>query len=158
MALLDNNQNLEIIGEGQRTGDQLVAMEKCRKLDEDTDKQCKYIDNYGNCIFDNCIWDMNEIPNTTKKWWYKCIICDQPSSINPRYMKAHICQSCQDRMWAAEKLPFKCVHCGKTQNHPSKLMFSGICDECFKHEVFNDCYTVRHHTYMRKDQSHEVSL
>lgn len=99
---------------------------------------CKYIDNHGRCVAETCLFDKNETPVLTNQFWSKCIICNKEFSIDPREMKAYICDSCFARIHAAEVLPFTCIHCGKTQDHPSKLMFSRICDECFDYKLFND--------------------
>lgn len=114
-------------------------------------KNCKYCDLYGNCMAENCLFDEEETAPLTKQFYTECIICHQKFSVDPKEMKSYICKSCLDRIHAREVLPFTCVHCGKQQNHPAVIPFSGICDECFSHELFNNDYTVRNHTYLRKD-------
>ena len=139
-----NNQK-EIVGDNANK--EMIQFEPCKY----NRTKCKYIDIYGNCMAENCLFDYEETPPLTKQYYTECIFCKQKFSVDPKEMKSYICPSCLKRINEREVLPFTCVHCGKKQNHPSVIPFSGICDECFSHELFNDDYAVRNHTYMRKD-------
>ena len=119
-----NSVESEMKGDG--ADDPKIQFEPCKYKDKD----CKYYDNYGNCIFENCRFDQEELPPTVTQWWFTCLICHKPDSIDPKHMKAHFCKSCIDRMNEAEVLPFTCRYCGRSQNHPSQWMFSRVCDDC----------------------------
>lgn len=142
MALMDSTtSNKELRGDGQDVA--MESFELCKRTDEETNedgihKSCKYKDAYGRCIFENCIYDEQDIPKPARRWWYHCVICDKVTSVNPKHVKAMICDTCQKRMWKAEKLPFTCINCGTSQNHPSIIMFSRICDNCVKTRLFNN--------------------
>lgn len=99
--------------------------------------KCKHIDNRGNCCYENCIFDKEETPVMMEQFWTHCIICDNEFSINPRNMKAYICDSCRERLFKAEKLPFTCIFCGRQQEKPARVIFSQTCDECFDYVVDN---------------------
>lgn len=106
------------------------------------DTACAYKDTQsGNCIFETCIVQ-NELPAQTMLWYFNCKICDTVDCIKPNQMKMHICSDCAKRMLAAEKKPFTCVFCGKSQSSNSKIFLSGICDTCFKklHNAINCKY------------------
>ena len=127
----------KVEGDGQK--EQKIQFEPCknRREDEDSvpsksgyDKKCKYMDNYGNCIFENCVYDQEEKPPHVTEWWFTCVACQQPDSIDPKHMKVHFCRSCIKRINEREVLPFTCRYCGKTQNHPSLWWASGVCDDC----------------------------
>lgn len=134
------DQNEELVGDGQIDDPELVvSFEICRMLDKDDDHHCKYMDIENRCIFDHCIYDTDELPRFTRKWYTKCIICTEVFARDPRYMKAPFCDSCISRMQAAEKLPFTCINCGNSQDTPSLIMFSSICDYCVQHILFNSC-------------------
>lgn len=139
-GIINSSSEQELIGEGQIDDPELVvSFEKCKYIEQDTQHKCKYRDIDDRCIFDHCVWDKNELPRQTRKWYTQCIICTKVFSRDPRYMKAIICDSCLKRMQAAESLPFTCVNCGKKQNHPAIIMFSSICDYCTQHKLFNTC-------------------
>lgn len=142
--------------EGDNANRQMLQFEECKYHKE----ACKYIDLYGNCMAENCMFDQEECAPLTKKYWTICSICKEKFSVDPREMREYWCQSCLDRIHAREVLPFTCVHCGRKQNHPAVIPFSGICDYCFNHELFNDqymveCYCHGRHTcdYHKKDMS-----
>ena len=139
------NTNKEIVGDN--ADKEMMQFEPCKY----NNKNCKYADIYGVCMAENCLFDKEETPVLTEAFFTECIICKKKFQANPREMKAYICPSCLERIQRTEVLPFTCVHCGKKQNHPSKIPMSGICDDCFDHELFNDQYTVKHHTYVRKE-------
>ena len=120
-------------------------------------KKCKYIDINGLCMAENCLFDSEETPVLTKKFWTECLICKKTFCIDPREMRVPFCPSCIARMQQAEVLPFTCIHCGKQQNHPSKIIFSRMCDECISHQLFNDQYTVINHSYMKSNRTNEAS-
>ena len=145
---------------GDNADREMKQFEQCKYKRE----SCKYIDLYGNCMAENCLFDQEECPPLTKKYFTECIICKEKFCVDPRDMRAYICQSCLDRIHRVEVLPFECVHCGKLQHHPAIIPFSGICDECFHNELFNDQYTVtpepHHHTghhYIRKNGDYSAS-
>ena len=91
--------------------------------------KCKFIMNDGTCIFETCFYD-DHVPPRVMLWYFKCVICDEEDSIKPEEMRVPFCRSCIQRMLRAEKLPHRCVFCGKTVHRPALLMMSGICDEC----------------------------
>lgn len=135
-----SNDESEMQGDGQIDDpEQVVSFEICKMLDKDDEHHCKYMDIANKCIFDQCIYDTEELPKFTRKWYTKCLICTEVFARDPRYMKAPFCDSCISRMQAAEKLPFTCVNCGKKQNHPAIIMFSSTCDYCTQHKLFNTC-------------------
>ena len=138
---------------GDNADRQMLQFEECKYHKE----ACKYIDVYGNCMAENCLFDQEETPPLTKKYWTICTICKEKFSVDPREMREYFCQSCLDRIHAREVLPFSCVHCGKSQQHPAIIPFSGICDECFHNELFNDQYVVENHHYHRKDGGYSPS-
>ena len=138
---------------GDNADRQMLQFEECKYGKE----ACKYIDLYGNCMAENCLFDQEECPPLTKKYWTICIICKEKFCVDPKEMRAYICQSCLDRIHAREVLPFSCVHCGKKQHHPAIIPFSGICDECFNNELFNDQYVVENHSYHRKNGDYSPS-
>lgn len=115
----------EVKGENQN--ETLAQCERCKYLGI---KNCKYKDMYDRCAFENCILDEEEQPPTTKKFWFKCIICQTPTCKEVESIDSFICDSCRSRMQDAEKLPFTCRYCGKKQYTPSQWMFSKVCDEC----------------------------
>ena len=94
------------------------------------DKKCKYMDNKGNCIFENCRYDQEETPPHVTEWYFTCVICHEPDSIDPKRMKIHWCRNCIARANEAEVLPFTCRYCGKKQGHPSQWFLSMVCDSC----------------------------
>lgn len=126
----------EIVGDGQ--DEQKVQFEPCkyRNTQEESnpgrgrDGKCKYMDNYGNCIFENCIYDQEETPPHVVEWHYTCVVCHRPEVIDPKKMKIHWCTSCIARANDAEVLPFTCRYCGRRQNHPSAWFLSKVCDSC----------------------------
>ena len=129
----------EVLGDGY--DEEKIQFEPCKynpdKKEIEPEKHgygyrelCKYMDNYGNCIFENCMYDQEETPPTTDNWWFTCVICQQPDTIDPKNMKIHWCKSCIDRANEAEVLPFTCRYCGRKQNHPSKWFMSRVCDRC----------------------------
>lgn len=139
MALMDKlNTSTKILeGDGQHP-DEICAFEICKRVKANPeDNKCKYIDIENRCTYDHCVWEENESPMLTKKWWTKCVICDQEFTRDPRDMRVPFCDSCLERIHKAEKLPFTCICCGNKQNHPSLIMFSGICDYCVKFKLFN---------------------
>ena len=138
---------------GDNADRQMLQFEECKYHKE----ACKYIDIYGNCMAENCLFDQEETPPLTKKYWTICTICKKKFSVDPREMREYFCQSCLDRIHAREVLPFTCVHCSKSQHHPAIIPFSGICDECFHNELFNDQYVVENHSYHRKDGGYSPS-
>jgi hypothetical protein len=143
---------------GDNADREMKQFEQCKYKRE----SCKYIDLYGNCMAENCLFDQEECPPLTKKYFTECIICKEKFCVDPRDMRAYICQSCLDRIHRVEVLPFECVHCGKLQHHPAIIPFSGICDECFHNELFNDQYTVdpedpHIHNYHRKNGDYSAS-
>ena len=153
-AAFSKNGTKEV--KGDNADRQMLQFEECKYHKE----ACKYIDLYGNCMAENCMFDQEETPPLTKKYWTICSICKEKFSVDPREMREYWCQSCLDRIHAREVLPFTCVHCGRKQNHPAVIPFSGICDYCFNHELFNDqymveCYCHGRHTcdYHKKDMS-----
>lgn len=95
-------------------------------------ENCKYMDNYGNCIFENCMYDQEETPPQMEDWWFTCVVCQQPDNIEPKHMKIHWCRSCIDRANEAEILPFTCRYCGRKQHTPSQWFMSRVCDSCIK--------------------------
>jgi len=111
---------------GDGADDPKVQFDPCKYKDN----ECKYIDNYGNCIFENCIFDQEETPPLVKLWWFKCIFCGKPQSIDPRHKKIHVCNVCLNRIHSAEVLPFTCRYCGKSQRKESTWIFSNVCDDC----------------------------
>ena len=153
-AAFSKNGTKEV--KGDNADRQMLQFEECKYHKE----ACKYIDLYGNCMAENCMFDQEETAPLTKKYWTICSICKEKFSVDPREMREYWCQSCLDRIHAREVLPFTCVHCGRKQNHPAVIPFSGICDYCFNHELFNDqymveCYCHGRHTcdYHKKDMS-----
>ena len=142
------NSGKEVLGDNYNK--EMMQFEPC-KYDN---KKCKYVDIYGVCMAENCLFDKEETAPLTEAFYTECIICKSVFKINPREMKAYICPSCLARIQKTEVLPFTCCHCGKKQNHPSQIPMSGICDDCFYHELFNDQYRVVHHTYVRKETNH----
>jgi hypothetical protein len=153
-AAFSKNGTKEV--KGDNADRQMLQFEECKYHKE----ACKYIDIYGNCMAENCMFDQEETAPLTKKYWTICSICKEKFSVDPREMREYWCQSCLDRIHAREVLPFTCVHCGRKQNHPAVIPFSGICDYCFNHELFNDqymveCYCHGRHTcdYHKKDMS-----
>lgn len=118
--------------------------EGCRHKE---DFKCKYIDNNGLCIFETCIMDDHEPPRTML-WYFHCLICDREDSVKPEEHRAPFCRSCIQRMLAAEKLPHNCVMCGRTVNSPAKLMFSGICDNCYEDLKTMLAYYRAHHDWL----------
>lgn len=147
----EKKSSYSLDSEKEITGDnpdsEMMQFEPCKY----NNKKCKYADVYGVCVAENCLFDNDEKPTLTESFFTECIICKNKFKVNPRNMKAYICPSCIERIQRTEVLPFTCVHCGKKQNHPSKIPMSGICDDCFDHELFNDQYTVKAHTYVRKE-------
>ena len=139
--------------QGDNPNREMKQFEQCKYKRE----SCKYIDLYGNCMAENCLFDQEECPPLTKKYFTECIICKEKFCVDPRDMRAYICQSCLDRIHRVEALPFTCVHCGKQQHHPAKIPFSGIRDECFNNELFNDQYVVEQHHYHRKNGDYSPS-
>ena len=134
MALTDSIKGTVFSGSGSSGNDSEIKgdtkepyeqFEKCRH----TDFKCKFIMNDGGCIFETCIFD-DHIPPRVLLWYFKCVICDEEDSIKPEEMRVPFCRSCIERMLRAEKLPHKCLLCGKTVHKPALLMMSGICDEC----------------------------
>lgn len=130
---------LENIGTTEVTGDkyehdngQLEQFCRCIYLDEEGENSlhCKWVDTQGNCALESCIWDPEETPVRNTTWTFTCIFCGKPSTIDPKNMKAHICQTCMDRIYQAEHLPFTCRYCGKTQNSRSQWVLSQVCDDC----------------------------
>lgn len=122
------NQYEEIKGDNQN--ESLEQLEMCKYLVQGEDKPCRHRDIYGRCTFENCVLDSEESPLRSKKWWFQCIICKHPTSIEPDGLRVPFCESCISRMNEAEVLPFTCRYCGKKQYTPSKWMFSRVCDEC----------------------------
>lgn len=130
----------ELLGEGY--DEEKIQFEPCKyrnQKEEGTrsndwnngyDKKCKYMDNNGNCIFENCLYDQEETPPQVLVWNYECVICRQPASIVPKHMKIHWCPSCIRRANEVEVLPFTCRFCGRRQKSPSAWFFSGVCDSC----------------------------
>lgn len=140
MAIDDKLNNYEEIT-GDKQTNLPLQFEKCWMLVQNGDSNCNKIDSYGFCTLETCIYKENnsEYPNTCDQWWFNCVICGQPSSIAPKDMKIHWCQSCIDRANKAEHLPFTCRYCGKQQYKPSSWMFSRVCDECIKHLYNKNC-------------------
>lgn len=138
-SIMTNETSDQMEGDGQHP-DEVVSFEICKMLDQDEDHHCKYMDIENRCIFDQCIFDTEELPKFTRKWYTKCVICMQPFARDPRYMKVPFCDSCLSRMQTAENYEgFTCLNCGKKQHTPSKIMFSSICDYCVEHILFNTC-------------------
>ena len=137
-AAFSKNGSKEI--KGDNADRQMLQFEECKY----GKKACKYIDLYGNCMAENCLFDQEECAPLTKKYWTICSICKEEFCVDPKEMREYWCQSCLDRIHAREVLPFKCVHpsCGKLQYHPAIIPFSGICDECFYNDLFNDTWEV----------------
>lgn len=129
MALQSSNQSDDPLTQDST---KFVQFEPCTYNNGQPFLECKYIDNYKRCIFEDCIWDQKETPLLTPTWWFTCLICHKPDTIDPHEMKAHFCKSCIDRINDAEVLPFTCRFCGKQQSHPSQWMFSKICDSCME--------------------------
>ena len=71
----------EIKGDNQN--ESMEQLEMCKYLVQGIDKPCKHRDMYGRCTFENCILDEEESPLRSKKWWFQCIICKHPTSIEP---------------------------------------------------------------------------
>lgn len=117
--------------------DAIVAHDLCIRIQEDGDNECKFRDIDGRCAFEHCIYDGYELPNITKKFMTRCVICTKEFEMDPRFMKAHICTSCLQRIQKAEKLPFTCICCGTQQDKPSIIPFSSICDYCVSYKLFN---------------------
>jgi hypothetical protein len=138
---------------GDNADRQMQQFEECKYHK----KSCKYIDIYGNCMAENCLFDQEECAPLTKKYWTVYTICKEKFSVDPKEMREYFCQSCLDRIHAVEVLPFTCVHCGKQQHHPARIPFSGICDECFSNELFNDQYVVENHSYHRANGDYSPS-
>ena len=111
---------------GSNSGGPYVQFEKCT-----VDPECRYKDVWtGKCSYETCIIT-TEHPPTVDVWTVKCVMCDEEYTVQPNQMKIRMCPSCQARAHAAEVLPFSCVFCGSSQDHPSKIFLSGICDSCF---------------------------
>ena len=134
----------EVKGEGW--DEEKIQFEPCKYRVQDQedktpgyDKKCKYMDNYGNCIFENCKYDQEETPPTVVEWWFKCVACHEPDSIDPKHMKIHFCRSCIHRINIWEELPFTCRYCGKKQSHPSQWWASGVCDRCIPQLYNKNC-------------------
>ena len=121
-----NGKYEEVRGENQN--EPLKQFVACPYIQTKT--TCRYRDMYGRCTLENCILDQQETAPTTKKWWFKCIICGHPTALEPEAVRVPICESCISRMNDAEVLPFTCRYCGKKQYTPSQWMFSKVCDEC----------------------------
>ena len=118
--------------ESDTTEKNLDQFEICKyKGNSDSDKEdaCKYRDNQGRCIFETCIYD-NEFPPQTILWNFTCIACGDPCSIIPRKMKIHFCDRCRNQLRTAQKLPFECIICGRSQSSPAKGFGNQICDHC----------------------------
>ena len=139
MAFMDQASNTKVLeGDGQHP-DEIVAFEICKRVKANPeDNKCKYIDIDNRCTHDHCVWDEDESPMVTKKWFTECIICKKKFDRDPRDMRVPFCDTCIARMQKAEVLPFTCINCGKQQNHPSLIMFSSICDYCVKFKLFNN--------------------
>lgn len=137
------NDNEEVKGEGW--DEPKIQFEPCshRTLDEDSipgyDRKCKYMDNYGYCIFENCRYDQEETPPHVTTWYFTCVVCHEPDTIDPKRMKIHWCRSCIARSNEAEVLPFTCRYCGKKQNHPSPWFMSRVCDDCVEQCYNKNC-------------------
>lgn len=124
---------------GDGADDAKIQFEPCKYRDKSKEKngryygidyKCKYMDNNGYCIFENCKFDQEELPPHVVEWWFTCVVCHEPDSINPKHMHIHWCKSCIARANEAEVLPFTCRYCGKKQNHPSTWFMSRVCDSC----------------------------
>ena len=136
----------EMLGDGSE--EQKMQFEPCKYRTQDKEKghddrgfdgKCKYMNNYNNCIFENCVMEQEETPPTVDQWWYTCVICHAPDSIDPRQMKIHWCNSCISRANEAEILPFTCRYCGARQNHPSQWFMSRVCDACIDQLYNKNC-------------------
>ena len=142
-GLNSSNKVINRIPKNNYTGEEIVGDDADKDMTvfdpcKYNRKNCKYCDVYGNCMYETCIFDMDENPPINKQVVVKCEICTAEFSVDTKEMKSYICPSCRSRILAAEKLPFTCMHCGKQQNHYSKWMFSRLCDECLDKYIFND--------------------
>lgn len=125
-AFSSNNDDRDVV-KGDTGDGPYEQFEQCRHKD---DFKCKFIANDGGCIFETCVMDDHEPPRVLL-WYFHCIICDREDTVRPEEHRAPFCKSCIQRMLKAEKLPHKCVMCGKTVNSPAVLFLSGICDSCY---------------------------
>ena len=144
MALDGDGVESQIFGEGH--DEPKIQFEPCKyRVPEEEDqipgydKKCKFMDNYGICIFENCLFDQEETPPTVVEWWFTCVACKEPDTIHPKHMKVHFCRSCIDRINQREVLPFNCRYCGKPQHHPSLWWASGVCDSCIPQLYNKNC-------------------
>ena len=128
----------EMLGEGY--DEEKIQFEPCkyRNVEGENngrlgfDNKCEYMDNEGNCIFENCRYEQEETPPHVEEWWYTCVACKRPASINPKYRKIHLCHDCIRRINNAEVLPFTCRYCGKQSNEPSDWWGSRVCNSCLE--------------------------
>lgn len=97
--------------------------EKCER------KTCKYLSNNGRCIWETCKFE-NEDPKFVQYWDFECQACHRIEQRDVRDMKIMFCDSCLERLAKAEELPFTCIICGDSQNHPPKGFSTPICDKC----------------------------
>lgn len=100
--------------------------------------KCTFMDTYGRCTRDECVFDGYETSKVCNKQWDTCILCGNALTVPPNTMDVPFCDLCRARLYFAEHLPFTCLLCGKKQNRPSKAPFSQICDKCFKQNIAND--------------------
>lgn len=146
MPLFESTTNTKVIGDGQQ--EPLESFNKCVHASDDYDAEekdgykgvyhrCRYADIYGRCIFDNCIFDQNESPKIAHKHWVRCIVCDSEMSLDPKHIDAPICDKCRAIFLQCCKLPFTCQLCGSSQNSPSRVYFSRICDKCWEKIINN---------------------
>ena len=98
--------------------------EKCER------KTCVYLNN-GRCIWETCKFD-NEDPGYVQYWDFECQACHKIDQRDVRDMKLMFCDSCLERLAKAERLPFTCIICGKTQSSPPKGFSTPICNTCLR--------------------------
>lgn len=111
---------------GQTTEPPYIQFEKCKHAKE---FNCKYKDVNGNCTKETCVMDNNEVPKVNLQTM-QCMICGETYMRRPEEERVPFCDSCIQRMHELEKLPHKCVFCGKTIEEHQPLIFGGICSEC----------------------------
>lgn len=126
MALTDSINNS---GGSDNEEKELVQFEQCQKEKDGGESHCKFKDTNGRCIFETCIVE-NELPPTTLLWYFECIACCEVDTVKPEEMKIHFCKGCIEQLQTAQKLPFSCILCGKSQGSRGKGFGNQICDEC----------------------------
>lgn len=104
-----------------------IQFEKCSHTKE---FNCKYKDVGGNCTRETCIMDNASVPRVNLQTM-KCMICGETYMRRPEEERVPFCDSCIQRMYELEKLPHKCLFCGKDIEGHQPLIFGGICSDCF---------------------------